>query len=235
MCAKTKLELIKENIKPIFQDIKIYSKDPEKVILLPTTKYVDKDGVNLVNEAGLLEVGENRVQALEEKYNQLKSSPFFSKIKWHFIGNLQRNKVKYIAPYIHLIHSVNKLSLIKEIDKEGRKNNRIIPILLEVNISEEETKQGYTVKSLYEDLELIRSFQYVEVKGLMTMAPFTQDERVIRETFRGLRTLKDQLNSDYFHGSLTELSMGMSNDYKIALEEGATILRIGRNIFKNII
>jgi len=222
---------IKENIKELKEEIQKYSPNPDKVILLPTTKYVDADGVLEVLEAGCSIVGENRVQALEEKKKKIESEGN-PEIKWHFIGNLQKNKVKYIAPYIDMIHSVNKISLAKEINKKAIQNNKRINILLEVNISREESKEGYSLERLYEELPSLLLLENVNICGLMTMAPFVADESEIRKVFSDLRNLKDKLNNDYFHGKLVELSMGMTNDYKIALEEGSTILRVGSKIFK---
>jgi len=222
---------IRENILELRKDIEKYSPDPAKVILLPTTKYVDAYGILEVVKAGCRILGENRVQALDEKRNILNSLGE-TDIEWHFIGNLQKNKVKYIAPYIHMIHSVNKLSLAKEIDKRAKQNNRRIKVLLEVNISNEESKEGYSIERLYEELPDLLKFENIDICGLMTMAPFTQEEKEIKKVFSDLKKLKDELNKTHFNGDLTELSMGMTNDYKIALFEGATILRVGSKIFK---
>jgi len=222
---------IKENILELKNDIKKYSPNPKEVILLPTTKYVDANGVLEVVKAGCNVVGENRVQAMEEKRKILEDLGV-ENIKWHFIGNLQKNKVKYIASYIDMIHSVNKISLAKEIDKRARENERRIKVLLEVNISNEESKEGYSLERLYEELPNILKLENIEVCGLMTMAPFTAEEEEIRKVFSGLKNLRDKLNKTHFDGSLIELSMGMTNDYKIALVEGATILRVGSKIFK---
>lgn len=222
---------IKENILELKDDIKKYSPNPEKVLLLPTTKYVDALGVLEVVKAGCKVVGENRVQALEEKRDILNSLGEVD-IKWHFIGNLQKNKVKYIASYIDMIHSVNKISLAKEIDKRAKQNNRRIDVLLEVNISNEESKEGYSIKRLYEELPDLLKLENINICGLMTMAPFIYEEKEIRKVFSDLLKLKDQLNKTHFNDKLIELSMGMTNDYKIALFEGATILRVGSKIFK---
>jgi pyridoxal phosphate enzyme (YggS family) len=222
---------IRENILELKSEIEKYSPNPAGVTLLPTTKYVDAQGVLEVVKAGCRVVGENRVQALEEKRNILEKLGE-GDIEWHFIGNLQKNKVKYIAPYIEMIHSVNKISLASEIDKRAKQNNRRIKVLLEVNISKEESKEGYSIERLYEELPNLLKFENIEICGLMTMAPFTEEEKEVRKVFSDLKKLKDELNKTYFNGSLLELSMGMTNDYKIALSEGATILRVGSKIFK---
>lgn len=222
---------IRENILELKKDIEKYSPNPERVLLLPTTKYVDAYGILEVVKAGCRVLGENRVQALEEKRNILNDLGE-TDIEWHFIGNLQKNKVKYIASYIQMIHSVNKISLAKEIDKRAKENNRRIKVLLEVNISNEESKEGYSIERLRQELPELLKFENIDICGLMTMAPFTKNEKEIKKVFSDLKKLKDELNKTHFNGDLTELSMGMTNDYKIALLEGATILRVGSKIFK---
>jgi len=222
---------IRKNIEKIEKDIKKYSPYPEKVTLLPTTKYVDYKGVEEVFLAGCKIVGENRVQALMAKKEVLDENGYQDKIKWHFIGNLQKNKVKYIVPFIDMIHSVNKISLAKEIDKRAEKIKRKIRVTLEINILEEETKEGYTIERFYEELPELLKLKNIEIVGLMTMAPYTDNEELIRGCFSRLRELKEELNEKYFDDKLTELSMGMSNDYKIALSEGATLIRVGSKIF----
>jgi hypothetical protein len=195
------------------------------------TKYVGTEEMTEVVSSGVNIVGENRVQVLREKKEKFDQSELGSKIKWHFIGNLQKNKVKYISDYVELIHSVNKLSLAKEINKRAEATGRVIEVLLEINIAGEESKEGYKIEKLYKELPEILKLKNIKVTGLMTMAPFTEDTELVRRVFRELRTLKDDLSRDYFQGELKELSMGMSGDYKIALEEGATLIRIGSKIF----
>jgi len=195
------------------------------------TKYVGTEEMTDVLASGVNIVGENRVQVLKDKKEKFDQSELGSKIKWHFIGNLQKNKVKYISDYIELIHSVNKLSLAKEINKRAEATDRIIEVLLEINIAGEESKEGYKIEKLYKELPEILKLKNIKVTGLMTMAPFTEDTDLVRRIFRELRKLKDDLSRDYFQGELKELSMGMSGDYKIALEEGATLIRIGSKIF----
>ena len=153
------------------------------------------------------------------------------KIAWHFIGNLQKNKIKYIIDYVDLIQSVHEYSLLEELDKKASQKGRVLDVLLEVNISGEESKHGFEREELLNLGEKLVSFSNVRIKGLMTMAPNTEDLDIVRGTFRGLREFRDELNQKIFNGALTELSMGMSNDYRIALEEGATIIRIGTRLF----
>ncbi|MEF9932617.1 MAG: YggS family pyridoxal phosphate-dependent enzyme [Cetobacterium sp.] len=219
-----------KNIQEVLGDIEKYSPYDKNVKLVVVTKYVDSLIIKEVLKTGVNILGENRVQVLQEKIEELSKNNL--SVKWHFIGNLQKNKVKYIASYIDMIHSVNKLTLAKEIDKRAKENNRIIETLLEINIYGEESKEGYKLEELLKDLPELLKLENIKIVGLMTMAPFTDDENIQRMVFKKLRVIKDELNETYFENSLTELSMGMSNDYKIALEEGATLIRVGSKIFK---
>lgn len=222
-------ESLRANINEIKEDIKKYSPYPEKVKFIAVTKYVDIEVITQLLEAGANVFGENKAQLLKKKYEYFSINN--ENIKWHFIGNLQKNKVKYIANFISLIHSVNKLSLAKEIDKKAKENNRKIDVLLEINISGEESKEGYKYEDLLIDIPELLKLENINIIGLMTMAPFTDNTTIIRNVFSRLKTIKDDLNKTYFNGKLQELSMGMTNDYKIALEEGATIIRVGRKIY----
>lgn len=220
---------IKTSIEEIQSDIKKYSPNPERVRMIAVTKYVDCEIIKEVLKNGVNLLGENKVQVLQEKREKLSSEIY--DIKWHFIGNLQKNKVKYIADYIDMIHSVNKLSLAEEISKRAFQNERVIDVLLEINIFGEESKEGYSLEELLQDLPKLLQLKNINICGLMTMAPFTEDTEIQRGVFKTLREIKDDLNEKYFHGQLKELSMGMSNDYKIALEEGATLIRVGSKLF----
>ncbi len=222
---------IKDSIKEIMEDIKKYSPYPENVKIVAATKYTDENGIRAVVSEGITDIGENRVQAMVEKIEKM-SKDELKNIKWNFIGHLQKNKVKYIIDSVSLIHSVDSLQLAEEIDKRAKKTERVVDILLEVNISNEESKSGYSVEELYKEAEEYKKYSNLNIIGLMTMAPLTEDEKIVRGVFKGLRELKDKLNETVFNGKLTELSMGMTNDYKTALEEGATMIRIGSKIFK---
>jgi pyridoxal phosphate enzyme (YggS family) len=174
--------------------------------------------------------GENKVQEMVGKYETLPLD-----IEWHFIGHLQTNKVKYIAPFVHLIHGVDSFKLLKTIDKEAAKIGRVIPCLLQFHIAEEETKFGL---SLPEAIEMIDSAEFkalrnVSIAGVMGMATFTDDETQIRREFASLRSYFEALKSKYFakNETFSEISMGMSGDYLIAIEEGSTMVRIGSTIF----
>ncbi|MGL5203779.1 YggS family pyridoxal phosphate-dependent enzyme [Cetobacterium sp.] len=221
---------ISENINEILIDIKKHSPYPDKVDLIAVTKYVDTEVIKDVLTGGARILGENKVQVLTKKYEDLCN--FSIEHKWHFIGNLQKNKVKYIASFIDMIHSVNKLSLAQEINKRAKEHNRTIDVLIEINLFEEESKEGYQYTDFLNDIPDLLELENINIKGFMTMAPYTDNEELIRAGFRKLRELKDEMNTLYFNNSLSELSMGMSNDYKIALEEGATLIRVGSKIFK---
>lgn len=225
------VEKIKKNYQEILNDIKIIRGDNAKVRVVCASKYTDGQGIVDIIDAGLSYIGENRVQSMKDKREFLEGIGLEKKITWDFIGNLQKNKIKYIIDYVDLIQSVHEFSLLEELSKKSVQKGRIINCLLEVNISGEQTKHGFEVQEILNLGERFTQLPNVKVIGLMTMAPNTEDSSIIRECFSGLRKFKDELNEKIFNGSLTELSMGMSNDYKIALEEGATIIRIGSRLF----
>ncbi|MFW5761574.1 MAG: YggS family pyridoxal phosphate-dependent enzyme [Cyclobacteriaceae bacterium] len=180
-------------------------------------------------QAGHRVFAENKVQELVEKHESLPKD-----IEWHMIGHLQRNKVKYIAPFVHLIHSVDSARLLKEVNKQGAKAERIIPCLLQVHIAKEESKFGFSEEELVQlfTSEEIKSYKNVLIKGLMGMATFTEDQNIIRDEFRFLKQLFDKLKSYQADNvRFSELSMGMSGDYLIAIDEGSTIIRVGSAIF----
>lgn len=223
--------IVTKNVQEVLEDIKKYSKNPEKVKLVAVTKYpnVGRAELEELMENGILNFGENRVQVLEAKRELMDDVK--DKINWNFIGNLQKNKVKYIIDYVCMIHSVNKLSLAQEIDKRAAACGRKLDVLVEINLSGEDSKEGYDLEKFYKELPELMKLQNINIKGLMTMAPNVTDEDKIRASFRKLREIKDELNEKYFDGKLTELSMGMSHDYRIALEEGSTIIRIGTKLY----
>lgn len=224
------VDKIEKNYEEILNDIREICGENNNVKVVCASKYTDGEGlINLIN-AGILTIGENRVQAMKEKKEFLDEKKLSNKLSWHYIGTLQKNKIKYIIDYIDLIQSVHEYSLLEELNKKALQNNRVVNVLLEVNISGEESKHGFKKEELLNFSDKL-FFSNLNIIGLMTMAPNTEEDSIIRNTFKGLRELKDELNHKIFKGSLTELSMGMSNDYKIALEEGATIIRIGSKLF----
>ena len=202
----------------------------ENVKLIAVSKTKPASDIQTLYDAGQRAFGENKVQELVEKYEVLPKD-----IDWHLIGHLQTNKVKYIAPFVHLIHGVDSFKLLKEINKEGVKCNRIIPCLLQFHIAQEETKFGFSFEEAQEMLESNEfvELQHVAIHGVMGMASFTEDENQIHEEFQTLHNYFQLIKSHYFkfNTDFKEISMGMSGDYKIAMEEGSTMVRVGSTIF----
>ncbi len=224
---KTLLMGIAENLNLLSENLK-----NTNCKLIAVSKTYPKEAVEEAYAAGQRIFGENKVQELLPKFEDLSKD-----IQWHLIGHLQTNKVKFIAPFIHLIHSVDSMKLVKEINKEGVKNNRVISILLQIYIADEETKFGL---SFAEAEELLNSTEFknltnVTVKGFMGMATNTEDLSKIRLEFRSLKAFFDKCKTLYMQSNkeFNEVSMGMSSDYKIAIEEGSTLVRIGSAIFGN--
>jgi pyridoxal phosphate enzyme (YggS family) len=211
---------IKENI---FQ---IKSEFPKHVTLVAVSKTKPIELIREAYEAGQRDFGENYAQELEEKEIQLPKD-----IKWHAIGHLQTNKVKYIAPFVHLIHAVDSLNLLEEINKRAFKNNRKIDCLLQIYIAKEETKFGFSPEECEELLQSdeFKNLRHVNIVGLMGMASNTSNNNQIRDEFHLLKTLFDKLS--ILNKKFSILSMGMSSDYKIAIEEGSNMVRIGSSIF----
>ena len=203
---------------------------PANVKLVAVSKTKPNEDIMAAYNVGHKIFGENKVQDLAGKYESLPKD-----IEWHFIGHPQSNKVKYIAPFVALIHGVDSLKLLKVIDKEGSKNNRVIHCLLQFHIATEATKFGLSVdeaKAILESEEF-KKLKFVEIAGVMGMATYTDDIDWIRNEFRTLKNIFNLLKNEYFSGSeiFTEISMGMSGDYKIAVEEGSTMIRVGSKIF----
>ena len=208
----------------------IKNKLPNRVKLVAVSKTQSPEIILSAYNAGHAIFGENKVQELVDKQQKLPKD-----IEWHFIGHLQSNKVKYIAGFVHLIHGVDSLKLLKVIDKEAQKSEKIIKCLLQVKIAREETKFGLAEEDLVKILEseAFQGLQYISINGLMGMATFTTDKEVIRNEFRQLNAIFNKVKKDYYSDNeeFSELSMGMSHDYQIAVEEGATIVRLGSSIF----
>ena len=216
--------MISEQIKSIQESL------PEGVRLIAVSKFHPNEAILEAYKAGQRLFGENHVQELTAKHESLPSD-----IEWHFIGHLQTNKVKYIAPFVSLIHGIDTPKLLKVVDKEGAKVGRVIPCLLQIHIATEETKFGFSREECLEMLSsgIISELQHVQICGLMGMATNTNDEAQIREEFHTLHSLFEELKELYFKDAPTfkELSMGMSDDYPIAIEEGSTLIRVGTKIF----
>lgn len=203
---------------------------PEGVTLIAVSKYHPVEAIKAAYDAGHREFGESKAQDLVIKHQELPDD-----IRWHFIGHLQSNKIKYIAPFIHLIHSIDTFRLLQEVDKQGAKAGRRIPCLLQIHIAQEESKFGFTPQECMEMLEegQWRSLQNVEIRGLMCMASNTEDKEQIASEFSTVQRLFKVIKERFFTGneSFSILSAGMSDDYPIAIEHGSTHIRIGSGIF----
>jgi len=201
-----------------------------KALLVAVSKTKPNEDLLEAYNAGQRIFGENKVQELVGKYEALPKD-----IQWHMIGHLQSNKVKYIAPFVSLIHGVDTVKLLKTINKEGAKNKRKIPCLLQLHIAEESTKFGFSEEELMIILSdnFINELEYIEIRGIMGMATFTDDEAHVRKEFSHLKRIFQNLKSGIFQTTdcFKEISMGMSGDYQIAIEEGSTMVRVGSSIF----
>jgi len=222
--TRTLIQNIKNVMNKYNEILKELSKYDAKLVLVSKTKPIEQ--ILHYYNMGQKDFGENRVQEMVEKHDKLPKD-----IKWHQIGHLQKNKVKYIAPFVHLIHSVDSYELLKEINKRAKSNNRIINILLQIKIALEDTKFGMSKEectTLLSNKEL-NTFQNIRICGLMGMATFTKDENEIRKEFKTLKDFHSKLKRDYFSDKdfFRDISMGMSSDYKLAIQEGATMVRIG--------
>lgn len=216
--------MIKENLNIVRATV------PSDVTLIAVSKTKPISDLQEAYDAGQRVFGENKALEMRDKYQVLPDD-----IQWHFIGHLQTNKIKYIAPFVTLIHSVDSVSLLEAVNKEAVKNNRVIDCLLQFHIAQEDTKFGLDMeeaKVLLES-ENFKSLKNVNIVGVMGMATFTNDVDQIRNEFKNLKDIFDTLKEGYFKDkdSFSEISMGMSDDYSIAIEEGATMVRVGSKIF----
>lgn len=203
---------------------------PAGVTLVAVSKFHPVEALREAYDAGQRVFGESRAQELVAKRKALPED-----IEWHFIGPLQSNKVKDIVPFVRLIHSIDSRKLLEEVDKQARKHERVVDVLLEIHVAREESKHGFTpeeCEALLGD-EAVARLEHVRVRGLMAMASLTDDERLIREEFRTVRELFEKLRDGVCRDNVgfTVLSMGMSHDYPIAIEEGSTMIRVGTHIF----
>ncbi len=217
-----KLKIVQEKIS---EKCKEANRDTSEIKLIAVSKNFGLDAIQAAYDEGIRDFGENKAQELDAKF-----ASFENKIIWHFIGNLQRNKVRFVVNSAEYIHSVDSLLLASEINKYAGKINKIQKILLQVKTSNEETKSGIIGESELRDIAFYcREFHNIELIGLMTIAPFTENRDLIKKSFRTLYKLKNKLNAEGLN--LKELSMGMTSDFDLAIEEGATMLRIGSAIF----
>lgn len=217
MNVKEKLSQVESNIAAACQNV---GRNPEEINIIAVTKYVSVERASEAIDAGVVHLGENRDEGLLQKWEVLGDKP-----TWHYIGTLQTRKVKNVIDKISYLHSLDRLSLAKEIDKRA---SGVIKCFVQVNVSGEETKHGLEPDSVLRFIEELKPFQNVRVEGLMTMAPYTDDEAQLRRCFQSLKNLQMKIQGlNLAYAPCSELSMGMSNDYQIAIEEGATMVRIG--------
>lgn len=223
--------MINENISKVRENIvkacEKAGRNPEEVTLIAVSKTKPVSAIEEALLSGTLDYGENKVQEICDKYDVLPKN-----IRWHMIGHLQRNKVKYLVGKTYLVHSVDSLRLAEQIEKEFAKHNQVCDILVEVNIAQEESKFGINAKETEELIRKIAKFEHVRIKGLMTIAPYTEDPESNREYFREIKKLSvDIRDKNIDNVSMDVLSMGMTGDYMVAVEEGATMVRVGTGIF----
>jgi hypothetical protein len=222
---------IKDNLETINKKIKEaalkVNRDPQEIKLVAVTKTATLEQIKEAINEGVKIIGENKVQEAKGKYQVLTTE-----VKWHLIGHLQTNKVKYAVEIFDLIHSVDSIKLAKEIDKRSVQFKKTIDVLIEVNISGEETKYGYNPEKVEAFLKEISEFSAIRVRGLMTIAPISKNKEEVRPYFRRLRELSERIRDKNIKNiKMDYLSMGMTDDFEIAIEEGANIIRIGRGIF----
>lgn len=223
--------MLKENLKNVQNNIKKacerVGRKPEEVTLVAVSKMKPLSDIEELLETGQLEYGENYVQELCDKYENI-SKP----VHWHMIGHLQTNKVKYIIDKVSMVHSVDSVRLAEAIEKEAAKKDICMPVLIEVNVAGEESKFGLSVEEVLPFLEEISSYEHLQVKGLMTIAPFVANPEENREVFQKLKKLSVDIAAKNINNvNMSVLSMGMTNDYQVAVEEGATMVRVGTGIF----
>ena len=223
---------IKQNIDEILKEIELTCKktgrDSKDITVIAVSKTVDSMRAKEAVEAGIINLGENRVQELIKKYEELQDTD----VKWHMIGHLQKNKVKYIIDKTVLIHSLESIDLAEEINKRAIKNSLTANVLIELNIGEEESKFGVSEEYVYDFVKSMEQFENIKVLGLMTVAPFCENPEDVRWVFKKMKNIYDKISTlNLKNTEMKYLSMGMTNDFEIAIEEGSNIIRIGTAIF----
>jgi len=223
--------VIADNIQKIRRQIahacEKVGRNPNEIQLVAVTKTVTVPAILKALDAGIEIIGENRVQEASEKYEEIGD-----RVRWHMIGHLQRNKVKRVLEFAEMIQSVDSLRLAKEVQKQAQKLDRNVDVLIEVNTSGEETKYGFVPEKTVAAIERISEFPNLNIEGLMTIGAFLPDPEDVRPCFRRLRELRDEVRGKGIAGvNMDILSMGMTDDFEVAVEEGATMVRIGRSIF----
>lgn len=213
--------------KNIEESCRNVNRDPGEVTLIAVSKTKPVEMLREAYDAGARVFGENKVQEIVDKYDHMPSD-----VKWHMIGHLQRNKVKYIVDKVAMIHSVDSFRLAETIEKEAAKKNVTVPILIEVNVAQEESKYGLKPEEVLPFIEEIADFSHIQIKGLMTIAPYVENAEENREIFRELKKLSVDIAAKNINNvTMSVLSMGMTGDYLVAVQEGATMVRVGTGIF----
>ncbi len=221
---------IRQNIIDIKQEIaeicERANRNPDDILLLGVTKTVEPQRINEAIAEGITDIGENRVQEILNKYESV------DPVHWHLIGHLQTNKVKYIVDKVKMIHSLDSIRLAEEINKRAKQHQVLMDVLVQINVAKEDTKFGLYVDELDDFIKKVQEFENINIKGLMTIAPFEENPEKVRPYFRTLKSIFERIKAKKLERvDMQYLSMGMSNDFKIAIEEGANIIRIGTAIF----
>lgn len=224
------MKYIEENIKNIREQINQacskVGRNPDDIQLIAVSKTVDCERINESVLKGMTDLGENKVQEIMDKYNEIHN------VYWHMIGHLQTNKVKYIIDKVKLIHSLDRISLAKEINKRAKQHNKVMDVLIQVNVANEDTKFGLACEEVYDFIEKIQPLEYIKVKGLMTIAPFEENPEDVRKYFKKLKEMFEEIKTKNFSQvEMKYISMGMTNDFQVAIEEGSNIIRVGTGIF----
>jgi pyridoxal phosphate enzyme (YggS family) len=225
------MDTIRENINRVKERIARAAfrvgRDPGEILLVAVTKSVAVEQIKEGIENGLTVLGENRIQEAEKKIGDLDG-----RVQWHLIGHLQTNKIKKAIELFDLIHSIDSLRLVTEIDRMASMLNRIVPVLIQVNLSGEETKSGFSREEFWSALDHLERFEYIQIRGLMTIPPWSEDPEDSRRYFKELAHLKEEVSlRDRERMTMDILSMGMSQDFEVAIEEGTTMVRIGTALF----
>lgn len=221
---------VRENLIKIRERVRLAAlragRDPQTISIIAVTKRVGVPQIMEAVEAGLSDLGENRVQELAAKVTEIPSN-----LQWHMIGHLQTNKVKQVIGIVELIHSLDSWNLAVEVDRQAARVDKLARVLVQVNASGEETKYGINATEAYDFIAELKALKHIKVEGLMTIAPFADNPQEVRPFFRELRLLSQELNEKISGVELKHLSMGMTNDFEVAVEEGADMLRLGTAIF----
>lgn len=212
------MDLVQQNLNKIKKEV------GESVLVVAVSKTKSIESIKKAYEIGHRDFGENKIQEMTSKFNALPKD-----INWHMIGHIQTNKVKYLAPYVSLIHSLDSLKLAKEINKQAVKNNRVIECLIQYKISSDETKFGLNENEIMEILDLENDFEGIKITGLMGMASFVDDKNIIENEFKKLKVLFDKIK--YSNKKFNNISMGMTMDYNLAIKNGSNVIRVGSKIF----